>query len=111
MTYDWHDDNGNVKWCWLEIGKASLMLQEYSPAANIPDINLNHSVTIYFICEDALIIYNEALNRGIKAAEPFVGNNMWVVELIDPDGHKIFFESSTDVPEETKYSDWILKKQ
>lgn len=111
MTLDWHDEQGNVKWCWLEIGKAALMLQEYAPNANIPDQNLNRSIAIYFICEDALAIYTDALSRGITAAEPFVGNNMWVVQLTDPDGHKIFFESSTDVPEETKYSEWKIKKQ
>jgi hypothetical protein len=29
---------------------------------------------------------------------------MWVTPLVDPDGYKIFFESPTDVPEETVYS-------
>jgi hypothetical protein len=32
---------------------------------------------------------------------------MWVVRLIDPDGYNIFFESPTDVPEETMYADWL----
>jgi hypothetical protein len=36
-----------------------------------------------------------------------VGNNLWVVQLKDPDGYNIFFESPTDVPEETRYSDWV----
>jgi len=111
MKFDWHDENGNVKWCWLEIGQAALMLQEYAANANITDQNSNQGVVIYFICEDALAIYNDILSRGIKASEPFVGNNMWVVEVKDPDGHKILFESSTDLPEETKYSNWILTKQ
>jgi lactoylglutathione lyase len=31
---------------------------------------------------------------------------MWVVPLRDPDGYSLFFESATDVPEETKYSQW-----
>jgi len=39
--------------------------------------------------------------------EPFVGNNMWVVSLVDVDGYRLDFESPTDVPEETKYSEWI----
>jgi len=38
--------------------------------------------------------------------EPFVGNGMWVTTFTDPDNYKIFFESATDVPEETKYSAW-----
>ena len=30
---------------------------------------------------------------------------MWVTILTDPDGYKLDFESPTDVPEETVYSD------
>jgi lactoylglutathione lyase len=44
-------------------------------------------------------------SRGIKAERPFVGNGMWVTSMSDPDGYKIFFESTTDVPEETVYSE------
>ena len=62
-------------------------------------------VSIYFICEDALAIYREVTSRGIKAERPFVGNGMWVTSMSDPDGYKIFFESTTDVPEETVYSE------
>ena len=31
---------------------------------------------------------------------------MWVVGLTDPDGYRIYFESPTDVPEETFLSEW-----
>lgn len=31
---------------------------------------------------------------------------MWVVVINDPDGFILDFESSTDVPEETKYLEW-----
>jgi hypothetical protein len=31
---------------------------------------------------------------------------MWVTPLSDPDGYKIEFESPTNVPEETKLSEW-----
>jgi hypothetical protein len=34
---------------------------------------------------------------------PFVGNRLWVTQLVDPDGYKLDFESPTDVPEETIY--------
>jgi len=30
---------------------------------------------------------------------------MWVTSLSDPDGYRIEFESSTDGPEETEYSE------
>ena len=94
-----------IEWCWLQLGNAAIMLQEYrqSPLTE----KLGEGVSICFICEDALAIYNHIISNGLPASEPFVGNNMWVVGVIDPDGYKIFFESPTDVPEETMYSDWI----
>ncbi|HEY3053658.1 MAG TPA: hypothetical protein VGK04_09760 [Thermoanaerobaculia bacterium] len=61
------------------------------------------SVTICFICEDALAIYRDVTSRGIAASRPFVGNGMWVTALLDPDGYRIEFESHTDVPEETVF--------
>lgn len=112
MTNNWID-NGKIQWCWLEIGKAALMLQEFRTNWQNTDASNNKSgegVSIYFICEDALIIYNQIASRGISISEPFVGNNMWVVGLTDPDGYKTFFESPTDTPEETKYSDWKLRR-
>jgi lactoylglutathione lyase len=36
---------------------------------------------------------------------PFVGNAMWVTLVQDPDGYKLEFESFTDVPEETVFSE------
>ena len=35
--------------------------------------------------------------------KPFVGNHLWVVSFLDPDGFHIDFESPTEVPEETEY--------
>lgn len=99
------EPKGKIEWCWLQLGEASLMLQEYrkKPATE----NLGEGVSICFICEDALKIYDQITTRGFSTQEPFVGNNYWVVQLKDPDGYNILFESPTDVPEETVYSDWI----
>ena len=108
MTRTWIDE-GKLKWCWLEIDSAALMLQEINKEAekpNLPERKPDEGVEIYFICEDALAIYTQITSNGIVASEPFVGNNMWVVGVKDPDGYKISFESVTDVPEETKYSKW-----
>ena len=41
--------------------------------------------------------------RGLDAKRPFVGNRMWVTQVTDPDGYELFFQSRTDVPEETVY--------
>ena len=107
MTKKWIDE-GKLRWCWLQLGGAALMLQE--PRKERPDSWRPHGkvgdgVSIYFICEDALAIYRQAISHGIQASRPFVGNAMWVPELSDPDGYKINFESDTDVPEETIYSE------
>jgi hypothetical protein len=62
-------------------------------------------MSLYFVCEDALAIYHAVRSRGIEASEPQVGNAMWVTGLSDPDGYRLFFESPTDTPEETRLSE------
>ena len=62
-------------------------------------------MTVYCICEDALAVYDAVTPRGIAAREPFVGNRMWVVGLVDPDGYRISFESPTDEAEEKTLSE------
>jgi len=105
MTHKWIDE-GKLRWCWLELGGAALMLQEFRKEW-VPEGKLGMGVSICFICEDALAIYREVTSRGIQAARPFVGNGMWVTSLTDPDGYRIDFESTTDVPEETVFSEGI----
>jgi lactoylglutathione lyase len=104
IKHQW-EPRGKIEWCWLQLGNASIMLQEYRQ--NPPSEKLGEGVSVYFICEDALTIYNQITSNGLSTTEPFVGNNMWVVGLKDPDGYNILFESATDLPEETMYSDWI----
>lgn len=104
MTKQWVED-GKLRWCWLEIGDAALMLQEFwkdGHHANLPTEKPGVGVSICFICEDALTIYREAKARGLAASKPFVGNGMWVTSLADPDGYRIEFESHTDAPEESE---------
>jgi lactoylglutathione lyase len=108
MTKKWIDD-GILRWCWLELGGAALMLQQRRTEghdASAPAAKVGEGVSIAFQCQDALVIYRDATSRGLAAEEPFVGNAMWVVILRDPDGYKLDFESPTDVPEETKLSEW-----
>jgi lactoylglutathione lyase len=108
MTHKWMPE-GKLRWCWLQRGGAALMLQELwqeGHHANVPAGKLGEGVSICFICEDALALYREFISRGIQASEPFVGNGMWVTSLSDPDGYRLEFESYTNVPEETKFSEW-----
>ena len=108
MTQKWIDE-GVLRWCWLELGAAALMLQEYRTEGHdswVPQGTVGEGVTIDFMCRDALAIYHEAAARGLQTKQrPFVGNGMWVTSLSDPDGYKLHFESSTDVPEGTEFSE------
>ena len=109
LKHKW-EPHGRIEWCWLQFDDASIMMQEYR--TNIPAEKRGEGVSVCFICEDALKIYNAIISRALStSSEPFVGNNAWVVELKDPDGYNILFESATDVPEGTKYSEWTEKQQ
>jgi catechol 2,3-dioxygenase-like lactoylglutathione lyase family enzyme len=107
MTQKWIDE-GKLRWCWLERGDAALMLQEFRKEGHdswVPDGKVGEGVSICFICKDALAIYHEVTSRGIQASRPFVSNGMWYTGLSDPDGYRIEFESDTDVPEGTVFSE------
>jgi len=107
MTTRWAPE-GRVRWCWLELGGAALMLQEFwkdGRPGGAPAGMLGQGVSICFMCADAIAIYHEALARGLQPARPYVGNNLWVTSLTDPDGYRLDFESPTDVPEDTVYAD------
>lgn len=101
MKNKWVVD-GRVRWCWLECGGASLMLQEFRKD-NIPAGKLGEGMSVCFMCKDALAFYREVKARGIEARRPFVGNGLWVTGLTDPDGYMVVFESPTDAPEESEY--------
>jgi len=108
LKHKWEPE-GRIEWCWLQFDDASILMQEYR--TNIPTEKRGEGVSVCFICEDALKIYKEIISHGLStSSEPFVGNNMWVIELKDPDGYNILFESGTDVPEGTKYSEWKDKQ-
>lgn len=100
MKLRWIDD-GKLRWCWLDLGGAALMLQEFAK----PEASVGVGVSLCFICEDALALYRELTSRGIACSEPEVGNGMWVTGTSDPDGYRLEFESETDVPEDTKLSE------
>lgn len=55
------------------------------------------------MCQDAIAVHHNLVARGIDASRPFVGNNLWVTSVTDPDGYRLDFESPTDVAEGTVY--------
>ena len=100
-----------IRWCWLELGGAALMLQTFAtdghhakPASG----KLGDGVSLEFQCQDAIALYREFISRGLVASEPQVGNAMWTTTLTDPDGYHLGFESLTDTPEDTKLSELKL---
>jgi lactoylglutathione lyase len=97
MRNKWEPD-GQLRWCWLTLGGASLMLQEFANAPPGPG-----GINLTFTCDDAIALYHQY--RVLGASEPQVGNGLWVTQIADPDGYKLFFESPTDVAEETKLSE------
>ena len=106
MKHQWSPD-GRLRWCWLELGGASLMLQQYwkdGKPGGAPAGTLGQGVSICFMCADALAIYRDVKAKGIAAATPFVGNGLWDLGMEDPDGYRLHFESPTDVAEETVYA-------
>ena len=107
MTKEWAPE-GKTRWCWLRLGGASLMLQEFwkdGPHSGALEEELGQGVTICFQCIDALAIYRSVTSRGIQAKKPFVGNGMWVTSLADPDGYRLEFESPTEAPEESVFEE------
>jgi lactoylglutathione lyase len=96
-----HPD-GRIRWCWLQLGDAAIMLQEFLPERR-PKEALGTGVNVCFQCEDALALYREFKSRGIQTrGRPSVGNRLWVVPVTDPDGYRMEFASPTDAPEESE---------
>lgn len=103
------EPEGRLRWCWLTLGGASLMLQEYvhdEHRSLRPQEKRGVGVSICLMCEDAIAIHDESVRRGLQPKEPFVGNGLWVVAFVDPDGYLLEFESPTTVPEDTTLSEW-----
>ncbi len=101
----WEPD-GKLRWCWLTLGEAAIMLQQFPTSGHdswTPSGKVGEGVTIVFICEDAVRIYDEVRARGLDASRPFVSNGMWLTSLTDPDGYRLDIESDTDVPEGTRW--------
>ena len=106
--------HGKIEWCWLQREGGPLMLQEFRVSENRPYLmgeKPGAGMSNWFQCRDSLALYHEFIGKGVAAKEPFVGNGLWDVQITDPDGYSIHFESSTDVPEETTYSDWLKKNK
>ena len=103
-TNEWVDD-GRVRSCWLVLGGSALMLQEFwreGQHRNLPSETVGVGVSLMYFCKDAVAIYHELRARGVAAKRPFVSNGLWAVNVVDPDGYNVVFESPADAAEETE---------
>ena len=107
FKHKWAHD-GMLRWCQLQIGNASVMLQQFRTEGHDSrqfSNNKGEGVSLCFFCEDAVEFYRDVRSHGIDASEPHVGNGMWVTQVTDPDGYELAFQSPTDVAEDTKLSE------
>ena len=96
-----------IEWCWLQFGHASIMLQEHRKTGEYTEHKKGVGVCVFFMCNDAIALYHAFRSKEIAINEPVVENGLWVIRVTDPDGYNLLFESETNVPEETRYSEWI----
>jgi hypothetical protein len=108
MENDWYVD-GQRRWCRLALGGASIMLQQFATeghdARPFPE-KPGEGITLCFQCEDAVALYHEFKSRGLNPSKPRTGNQMWVTDLSDPDGYRLFFESPEEIPKEPPKTEW-----
>lgn len=89
-------DDGRVCWCRLRRGGATLMLQQACPEDGEPG-ERGRGVVFYFICDDADAMHAELTARGLELAPATTAPyRMRQVELADPDGYQLCFESPLD---------------
>ncbi len=85
--------------CWLELGDAAIMLQEFMPKARPTDLSEQAHLLLSSVrmLSPSIAISNQA---GLEVSQrPSVGNGFWVVLLTDPDGCRIDVSSPAEAPE------------
>jgi hypothetical protein len=102
MENSWCPD-GVLRWCMLRLNTVAIMVQPDRPQETSP--GKGGGVVFCIFCDDAVALYHQFVAQGVQPEEPFVGNNLWVTSVTNPDGHRLDFESPTDAPEETRLPD------
>ena len=74
---DDYEPDGRIRWCWLELGDAAIMLQELMPARNSKE-TLGRGFKVCFQCEDALELHRQFKLRGGPKREPSNGREPFV---------------------------------
>jgi glyoxylase I family protein len=90
---------GQMGWCRLERGGASIMLQGPAEESDVRIEQRGRGVCLYFVCDDADDIYKELSSRGMQLQAPRVAYyGMKQLYVAEPDGYAICFESPTQAP-------------
>jgi lactoylglutathione lyase len=105
MTHKWIDE-GKLRWCWLQHGGAALMLQEIAkegPHSQVPGRKVGPGrIDLLHLRGCPGYLQRGDLTRD-SSLETLRRER--VTSMSDPDGYVIEFESYTDVPEDTEFSE------
>lgn len=89
------DAHGKLYWCRLKRQRCSLMLQQ-GEAEDGSAVGRGRGVVLFFLCDDADALHAELTSRGMQLPQPQTAYyGMRQVELPDPDGYQLCFESET----------------
>lgn len=94
---DQAENDGQVFWCRLRCGGATLMLQQAEAEDGSAD-GRGKGVTFYFVCNDADAMYVDLSTRGLELQLPTVAcYGMKQLPVPEPDGYILCFESPCEM--------------
>jgi uncharacterized glyoxalase superfamily protein PhnB len=84
-------------WCRLERGGSSIMLQTAEEAEDGPAKERGRGVTLYFVCDDVDVLFEEVSSRGLGVNPPTLAYyGMRQLFVTEPNGYLVCFESPAD---------------
>ena len=87
------EPRGQLTWCWLDLGSASLMLQQHSKDV---DFTKSKGIGLYILCENVDPLHERISSNGGEVTPISVAfYGMRQFSAIDPDGNEIWFEHPT----------------
>jgi lactoylglutathione lyase len=108
MTRKWTPDgDGRIWWCWLELGNAAIMLQSFAKKVLLPGQRKAKLAGAYpSACNAKTLWPFTKRSRVWDRREKAIRRKRDVSNVsARPGWYKLDFESFTDVPEETVFSE------